>query len=142
MSHLFRQETSMPQTSASPLHDPAVHAVIERANGENAGWENGNKDGCWATDTGPGQRVLWPAAGLRLAFAAWDLNRLPGRWTSARLARRYSPLAPVRRELFLRPDTPLDASVKTVIAGQLDTAQGQFAAIWRGPDADRGLQLP
>src|SRR5271156_6941381 len=31
MSHLFREETSMPQTSASPLHDPAVHAVIERA---------------------------------------------------------------------------------------------------------------
>jgi hypothetical protein len=48
----------------------------------------------------------------------------------------------VRRELFLRPDTPLDASVKTMIAGQLYTAQGQFAAIWRGPDADRGLQLP
>jgi hypothetical protein len=31
MSRLFREETSMPQTSASPLHDPAVHAVIERA---------------------------------------------------------------------------------------------------------------
>src|ERR1700689_5719129 len=31
MSHLFREETSMPQTSPSPLHDPAVHAVIERA---------------------------------------------------------------------------------------------------------------
>jgi hypothetical protein len=31
MAHLLREETSMPQTSASPLHDPAVHAVIERA---------------------------------------------------------------------------------------------------------------
>jgi hypothetical protein len=46
------------------------------------------------------------------------------------------PLVPVLRELILRPDTPLDADVKTMIAGQLDTAQSRFAAMWHGPDAD------
>ena len=53
----------------------------------------------------------------------------------SRLARKYGPLVPVLRELILRPDTPLDADVKTLIAGQLDTAQGRFAAIWHGLDA-------
>jgi (p)ppGpp synthase/HD superfamily hydrolase len=50
-----------------------------------------------------------------------------------RLARKYGPLVPVLRELILRPDTPLDADVKTMIARQLDTAQSRFAAIWHGP---------
>lgn len=40
----------------------------------------------------------------------------------SRLARKYSPLVPVLREPILRPDTPLDADVNTVIATQLDTA--------------------
>jgi hypothetical protein len=53
----------------------------------------------------------------------------------SRLARKYGPLVPVLRELMLRPDTPLDADVKTMIAGQLDTAQSRVAAIWHGLDA-------
>lgn len=53
-----------------------------------------------------------------------------------RLAAKYSPLVPALRELVLRPDTPLDADVKTMIAGQLDSAQGRFAAIWHGHAAD------
>ena len=60
----------------------------------------------------------------------------------SRLARKYSPLVPVLREFILRPDTPLDADVKTMIAGQLDTAQGRFAAIWHGSDADSAQQPP
>ena len=33
---------------------------------------------------------------------------------------------PVLRELILRPDTPLDADVKTMIAAQLDTAKSRL----------------
>jgi hypothetical protein len=40
------------------------------------------------------------------------------------------------RELILRPDTPLEADVKDMIASQLDAAQGRFAAIWHGRDND------
>lgn len=47
----------------------------------------------------------------------------------SKLASKYRPLAPVLRELILRPDTPLDQDVKDRIAGQLDSAQDRFAAI-------------
>jgi hypothetical protein len=47
----------------------------------------------------------------------------------ARLAGKYAPLVPALRELILRPDTPLEADVKDMIAGQLDTARERFAAI-------------
>jgi hypothetical protein len=54
----------------------------------------------------------------------------------SRLARKYGPLTPTLRELILRPDTPLDADVKNMIARQLGNAQGRFAAIWHGHAAD------
>jgi hypothetical protein len=57
----------------------------------------------------------------------------------SRLARKYGRLVPVLRELILRPDTPLDADVKTMIAAQLDTAKGRFAVIWHGPGDGGGL---
>ena len=47
----------------------------------------------------------------------------------ARLAGKYRPLAPVLRELILRPDTPLGPDVKDKIAAQLDDAEDRFAAI-------------
>jgi len=40
-------------------------------------------------------------------------------------AGKYAPLVPALRELILRPDTPLEADVKDMIAGQLDTAQAR-----------------
>ena len=46
-----------------------------------------------------------------------------------RLAAKYRPLLPLLRELVLRPDTPLDADVKDMIARQLDSAEGRLAAI-------------
>jgi hypothetical protein len=52
-----------------------------------------------------------------------------------KLAGKYAPLAPVLRELILRPGTPLDPDVKTRIAAQLDNAAGRFAAIRHGPAA-------
>jgi hypothetical protein len=48
-----------------------------------------------------------------------------------RLAGKYRPTVPVLRELILRPDTPLDLSVKDKIAVQLDDAEDRFAAILR-----------
>ena len=56
-----------------------------------------------------------------------------------KLAGKYGPLVPALRELILRPDTPLGADVKDMIAGQLDAAQGRFTAIWHGRDDDSML---
>jgi hypothetical protein len=41
----------------------------------------------------------------------------------AKLAGKYAPLVPPLRALILRPDTPLEADVKDLIARQLDAAQ-------------------
>ncbi len=60
----------------------------------------------------------------------------------ARLARKYGPLVPTLRELILRPDTPLEADVKDMIADQLDAAQGRFAAIAHSPHGDIGTSPP
>ena len=45
------------------------------------------------------------------------------------LANKYRPLAPLLRELLLRPDTPIDSDVKLMIARQLDNAMHRFAVI-------------
>ena len=55
----------------------------------------------------------------------------------SKLARKYGPLVPALRELILRPDTPLEADVKDMIAGQLDAAQERFTAIGHGRDGDQ-----
>ncbi len=52
----------------------------------------------------------------------------------AKLARKYGPLVPALRALILRPDTPLEADVKDMIADQFDAAQARFAAIGHGRD--------
>ena len=44
-------------------------------------------------------------------------------------AGKYAPLVPALRELILRPDTPLEADVKDMIADQFDAARERFAAI-------------
>jgi hypothetical protein len=54
----------------------------------------------------------------------------------AKLAGKYGPLVPALRELILRPDTPLEAGVKDMIAAQLDAAQERFAAIGHDHDPD------
>jgi hypothetical protein len=59
-----------------------------------------------------------------------------------RLARKYAPLIPALRELILRPDTPLEPDVKTMIADQLDAAQDRFAAIWHGHDDESTASRP
>ena len=46
-----------------------------------------------------------------------------------KLASKYRPLAPVLRELLLRPDTPIDPDIKLMIACQLDNATARFALI-------------
>ncbi len=50
----------------------------------------------------------------------------------SKLARKYGPLVPALRALILRPDTPLEADVKDMIAAQLDAAQERFATIGHG----------
>ena len=60
----------------------------------------------------------------------------------AKLAGKYAPLVPAVRELILRPDTPLDADVKDMIAAQLDAARDRFAAIGHGRDGDSTVSPP
>jgi len=56
----------------------------------------------------------------------------------SKLARKYGPLVPALRALILRPDTPLEADVKDLIAAQLDAAQGRFTAIGHGRGGESG----
>jgi hypothetical protein len=56
----------------------------------------------------------------------------------SRLARKYGPLVPALRELILRPDTPLEAGVKDMIAAQLNAAQERLTAIGHGRDRESG----
>ena len=58
------------------------------------------------------------------------------------LTRKYSPLVPAPRELILRPDTPLEADVKDMMAAQLDAVQGRFTAIGHGHQGDSGTSQP
>ena len=60
----------------------------------------------------------------------------------SKFARKYGPLVPALRKLTLRPDTPLDADVKDLIAGQFDAAQERFAAIGHSHDGDSGASQP
>jgi hypothetical protein len=59
-----------------------------------------------------------------------------------KLASKYGPLVPALRELTARPDTPLEADVKDMIAGQLDAAQERFTAIGQGCDGESGASQP
>ena len=54
----------------------------------------------------------------------------------SKLASKYGPLVPALRALILRPDTPLEADVKDMIAGQLDAARERFAALEHGRGGD------
>jgi hypothetical protein len=58
----------------------------------------------------------------------------------SKLTRKYGPLVPALRALILRPDTPLDADVKDMIAAQLDAAQARFAAIGQGHHGDSAIR--
>ena len=60
----------------------------------------------------------------------------------SKLASKYGPLVPALRELILRPDTPLDADVKDMIAAQLDAARDRFTAIGHGHDGDSATSPP
>lgn len=59
-----------------------------------------------------------------------------------KLAGKYGPLVLALRALIVRPDTPLEADVKDMIADQLDAAQARFAAIGRGSDSGSGADQP
>jgi (p)ppGpp synthase/HD superfamily hydrolase len=48
---------------------------------------------------------------------------------ATQLARKYTPLVPVLKDLIARPDTPLADDVKATIRAQLDTAAKQFAVV-------------
>ena len=66
---------------------------------------------------------LWAAGDQGLDFTDNTVGLIPTTGPKQeRLVRKYAPLAPVLRELILRPDTPLDADVKTRIAAHLDSA--------------------
>ncbi len=56
----------------------------------------------------------------------------------SKLAGKYGPLVPALRELILRPDTPLDADVRDILAAQLDAARDRFTAIGHAHDGDSG----
>ena len=60
----------------------------------------------------------------------------------SRLAFKCGPLVPALRGLILRLDTPLEADVKGMTAGQLDAAQGRFAAIGHGHHGDSRASRP
>ena len=61
----------------------------------------------------------------------------------ARHARRkYGRLVSALRELISRPDTPLAADVKDMIADQLDAARQRFAAIGNDQHSDSGVSQP
>ena len=60
----------------------------------------------------------------------------------SKLAGKYGPVVPVLRELILRPDTPLAADVKDMIASQLDTAQERFVSIGHGRDGNSAASQP
>lgn len=59
-----------------------------------------------------------------------------------KLARKYGPLVADLRELILRPDTPLEADVKDMIAAQLDAAQKRLDSIEPGRDSDNATSQP
>ena len=60
----------------------------------------------------------------------------------SKLASKYGPLVPALRELIVRPDTPLEADVKDMIADQLDAAQARFTAIGQGREGESGASQP
>jgi hypothetical protein len=59
-----------------------------------------------------------------------------------KLARKYGPLVAELRELILRPDTPLEADVKDMIAAQLDAAQKRLDSIGHDRDSSNTGSRP
>jgi hypothetical protein len=56
----------------------------------------------------------------------------------ARLARKYRPLVPALRELILRPDTPLEADVKDMIAARRRPGAVHLDRAWSPSRRQRG----